>query len=108
MKTKKSGAFRSAVTGISVLFALLVYSYGFQVTKVDLEQTKSEHRREQLFRILRALARPDILVYEQSEVDVSVPVMVPCPEGGYTSGHRRSFPGVYGGDPACGEPAARS
>lgn len=76
---------RSLFTGIGILAVLLVYAYGFQVTQVSLEQTKSEHRREQLFRILRALARPDIFEYEQEEFEVRAQIMTPCPEGGFTA-----------------------
>ena len=84
MEKKKPDIRRSLLTGLGVLFALLVYAYGFQVTKVNLEQTKSERRQEQLFRILRALARPEIIEYEQEEFKVRVQVMTPCPADGFT------------------------
>ena len=84
MKNKKPDRFRSLKVGLLVLFTLVVYAYGFQVTQVDLAETKSEHRREQLFRILRALARPNIIEYEKEEFVVRVPVMIPCPEDGFT------------------------
>ena len=81
---KKPDLRRSLLTGLIVLVALLVYAYGFQVTRVDLEQTRSEHRRNQLYRILRALAQPEIFEYEQDEVDVSVQIMTPCPPEGFS------------------------
>ncbi|MEW6085608.1 MAG: ABC transporter permease subunit [Chloroflexota bacterium] len=84
MKNKKPDKFRSLKVGILVLVTLVVYAYGFQVTKVNLAETKSENRREQLFRILRALARPNILEYEKEEFVVRVPIMIPCPEAGFT------------------------
>jgi len=64
-----------------VLAGLVVYAYGFQVTQVNLEATRSPRRQEQLVRILRALARPDLLDYEQDEFPVSAPILIPCPEG---------------------------
>ncbi len=74
---------RSIGVGLAVLFALVVYAYGFQVTKVNLEETRSPRRQEQLVRILRALARPDIFTYDKIEVRVEQPIMVPCPAEGF-------------------------
>ena len=84
MKNKKPDKFHSLKVGLFVLVTLVVYAYGFQVTKVNLAETKSENRREQLFRILRALARPNIIEYEKEEFVVRVPIMIPCPETGFT------------------------
>ncbi|HJW91119.1 MAG TPA: ABC transporter permease subunit [Anaerolineales bacterium] len=78
---KKSSIFRSFRLGLAVLAGLVVYAYGFQVTKVNLEETRSPRRQEQLVRILRALARPDILEYEKEEFEVKAPILVPCPAG---------------------------
>ncbi|HUG34844.1 MAG TPA: ABC transporter permease subunit [Anaerolineales bacterium] len=83
MKNRKSDPFRSLKVGIGVLLVLVVYAYGFQVTKVNLGETKSENRQQQLFRILRALAHPSIFEYEKDVFEVRVPVMIPCPEGGF-------------------------
>jgi phosphonate ABC transporter permease subunit PhnE len=83
MKQKKSSFRRSLGVGLGILFAFLVYAYGFQVTKVNLAETKSEHRQQQLFRILRALARPNIIEYEKEVFEVRVPIMIPCPAEGF-------------------------
>ncbi|HUF37247.1 MAG TPA: ABC transporter permease subunit [Anaerolineales bacterium] len=105
MNNKKPDIRRSVMTALIVLVALLIYAYGFQITKVNLEQTKSEHRREQLFRILRALARPDLIEYEQEAVDVSIPFMTPCPESGFTPPPVEELSGPYlVVTPACAEP----
>ena len=105
MDNKKNNLLRSVLTGIGVLAVLLVYAYGFQVTQVSLEQTKSEHRREQLFRILRALARPDLVKYEQEEFEVRAEIMTPCPEGGFSSPviEDSSLPYMVV-SPSCGDP----
>jgi phosphonate ABC transporter permease subunit PhnE len=84
MKNRKPDKFRSLKLGFFILFALVVYAYGFQVTQVNLNETKSEHRREQLFRILRALARPNFIEYEKDEFVVRAPIMIPCPPEGFT------------------------
>lgn len=63
------------------MFGLVVYAYGFEVTQVSLDEISSPRRQESLTRVLRALARPDIITYEQTETTVTVPVLVPCPAG---------------------------
>ena len=83
MKNKKPSLLRSIGTGLVVLLVLVIYAYGFQVTKVNLEETKSERRQEQLVRILRALAKPNLFEFEKEEFQVVTKVMVPCPAGGF-------------------------
>lgn len=83
MKNRKSDPFRSLKIGLGILLVLVVYAYGFQVTQVKLEETKSENRQQQLFRILRALARPNLVEYENEVFEVRVQVMIPCPPGGF-------------------------
>lgn len=85
MKNKKPNPLRSFGLGIGILIALVVYAYGFQVTQVNLAETKSEHRQQQLFRILRALARPNFFTYEKEEFEVRAPIMIPCPAEGFES-----------------------
>jgi phosphonate ABC transporter permease subunit PhnE len=60
---------------------IVVYAYGFQVTEVNFEETRSETRLTQLTRIIRALAHPNIFEYEQDEVFVEADVYLPCPAG---------------------------
>ncbi len=64
--------------GLAIIVALVVYGFGFETTDVDLGQVRNEDRREQLYRILRALARPDLTTYDFDEVTVMVPISVPC------------------------------
>lgn len=82
MKKSKS-ALRSVGLGLAILLALVTYAYGFKVTKVNLEETKSERRQTQLIRILRALAKPDIVEFDKEQVKIEIPFYVPCPEGGF-------------------------
>jgi len=104
MKTKKPNIFRSIGLGLGVLAILITYAYGFQVTKVDLAETKSEHRQQQLFRILRALAKPEIVTYEKEEFEVKIPVMVPCPDGGFTPPELDKSDPYIIMTPACADP----
>lgn len=58
----------------------MVFAYSFQVTKVDLENFRSERREESRVRVLRALAQPNIFQYDQVVEAVNEPVYVTCPE----------------------------
>lgn len=77
---------RALLILFAVVFGFLIYAYGFQVTKVNLEETRSPRRQEQLFRILRALAQPDLIEYDQRETSAQTPVFLPCPESGGLAG----------------------
>jgi len=79
---KKASPWKSLQLGLAILAGLLVYAYGFQITKVDLEDLRSERRQESLTRVMRALAKPEIFEYDQTEEVINSPVYVTCPEGG--------------------------
>ena len=81
MKTQRPFS-RSVILGLGIILAIVIYAYGFAVTDVNFETTRSEDRITQLTRILRALAHPDLIEYDQEEVNVEAPVYLPCPEGG--------------------------
>jgi phosphonate ABC transporter permease subunit PhnE len=74
---------RSLRLALFIVAALLIYAYGFQVTNVNLDEIQSETRQTRLVRIIRALFRPDLFVYEREEFQVNTPIMVPCPPGGF-------------------------
>ncbi|TLM99864.1 hypothetical protein FDZ74_17400, partial [bacterium] len=75
---KKRSFLRSLLIGLGIVVALVIYAYGFQVTKVNLDETRDPKRQTQLTRILRALARPDLIEYDKDEFTVSLPVYTPC------------------------------
>jgi phosphonate ABC transporter permease subunit PhnE len=79
---KDSSPIRSLVVGLVTLLILVTFAYGFAVTNVNFEETRSERRVASLTRILRALAHPKIFDYEFEVVDVEVPFYLGCPEGG--------------------------
>ena len=76
---KKRTPWKSLQLGLAVLAGLLVYAYGFQITQVDLEDLRSPRRQESLVRVMRALARPEIVEYEQEVQVINAPIYVPCP-----------------------------
>lgn len=79
---KKSSPWKSIQLGLAILAGLVVYAYGFQITRVDLEDLRSERRQQSLVRVMRALAKPEIFAYEQQEEVINTPVYVTCPPGG--------------------------
>ncbi|HSO26764.1 MAG TPA: hypothetical protein VLS48_01750, partial [Anaerolineales bacterium] len=94
---------KSLRLGLIVLIVLIVYAYGFSVTEVNLDQFRNEQRQQSRVRVLRALAQPDIFDYEQTEVQVSVPVMVPCPAGGFTAPEPDTSGPYLVVEPSCGD-----
>ena len=79
---KKASPWKSLRTGLIALLSMIIFAYGFQITKVNLEELRSETRQESLVRVTRALAKPDILEYDQVEEVVNAPFYLPCPADG--------------------------
>ena len=63
---------------IIVAVGLIVYAFGFEKTDVDLTEVRDEQRQLQLFRIVRALAHPDLVTYDSAELLVSTSIFAPC------------------------------
>ena len=80
MKKKPTPLAKALRTGLIVIFALVTYAYGFQVTKVSLTEINSPKRQESLTRVLRALVRPEIIEYDRVETVITAPVYMPCPD----------------------------
>lgn len=102
-KGGKSSPWKSLQVGLAVLAGLIVYAYGFQVTRVDLEDLRSERRQESLVRVMRALARPELFSYDQAVETINAPVYVTCPAGGELPEPDISGPYLVI-EPACAEP----
>jgi len=92
---KKTSPWKSVQLGLAILVGFVVYAYGFQVTKVDLEDLRSERRQQSLVRVMRALAKPDLLAYDQEEEVINVPVYVTCPAGGAATFEEPDKSGPY-------------
>ena len=74
-----SRMWRSLRLGLMILGILVVYAYGVQVTKVNLNEFRNPTRQQSRIRVMRALARPEIFEYEKEEFHVYTPIWVPCP-----------------------------
>lgn len=79
---KKASLWKSIQAGLIAFLVMVIFAYGFQITKVNLEELRSENRQESLVRVTRALAKPEIFEYDQVEEVVNHPIHVPCPPGG--------------------------
>ncbi len=60
---------------------IVVFAYGVKVTDVNFETTRSVDRLTSLKRVIRALARPDIIEYDYDVTVVEIPFYLPCPGG---------------------------
>jgi len=102
---KKASPWKSIQIGLGTFLALIIFAYGFQITKVNLEELRSENRQQSLIRVTRALAQPDILEYDQVEEVVNQPIYVPCQQnGGSTPADQNSSEPYIVISPACAEP----
>ncbi|MDJ0924026.1 MAG: ABC transporter permease subunit [Acidimicrobiia bacterium] len=99
-KRKRSGR-RWFMIILGIALAFVAYAFSVQATDVDLSQIKDETRREQLFRILRALAHPDLIHYDTEEILVTADLFVPCSD--VTPEIDRTEPYIVV-EPSCGSP----
>lgn len=80
LKNRKS-ILKSLGIGFATVLTIIIFAYALQVTDVNFETTRSTIRVTQLTRVLRALARPDILTHETTDVNYDTPFYLPCPDG---------------------------
>jgi phosphonate ABC transporter permease subunit PhnE len=104
MNNKKSSPWKSVQVGLAVLLALFIYAYGFDVTKVNLEELRSERRQESLTRVTRTLAQPDLITYDKKEAIVNSPLYVPCPASELLPPTVDTSAFYLVIEPACGNP----
>ena len=100
-KKEKRSSRRWFVIILGLTLAFVAYAFGVQATDVDLSQIKDETRREQLFRILRALAHPDLVQFDTEEVLVTFDLFVPCSGDASENGAVEPYIVVT---PPCGNP----
>jgi phosphonate ABC transporter permease subunit PhnE len=81
-KDHKASLWKSIKVGLASLLVMVILAYGFQITKVNLEELSSKQRQESLIRVVRALAKPDFFAFKQVEEIINAPLYVPCPING--------------------------
>ena len=69
---------------LTIIGLIILYAIGFSVTKVNLEETKSEVRQKQLIRIIRALVQPDLFTYDTVDTLIQTKILAPCSGNAYT------------------------
>jgi phosphonate ABC transporter permease subunit PhnE len=83
--------------------AFVIYAYGFFVTEVNLDAINDETRQESLFRVIRALAQPDLLTYEVAETATDLEYASPCPASGFEPSPVEGD-ATFSVDPPCADP----
>ncbi len=84
---------------LAVVLGIVIYALAVERTGVSLDEITSETRQAQLVRIIRALARPELVTYDFEDVNTDVTFHIPCVGD--------PVPVTQGGvsvDPGCGEP----
>ena len=89
---------------VFLIVGVIVYAYGFAVTDVNLDEIRSETRQTQLVRVLRALARPDLLTYEKADTPTEIAFFMPCPTGNFAAPPVDPDSRHISVDPACAAP----
>jgi phosphonate ABC transporter permease subunit PhnE len=105
-KDHKASLWKSIKVGLVSLLVMVIFAYGFQITKVNLEELSSAQRQESLIRVMRALAKPAFFEFDQEEEIINTPFYVPCPATGIPpAGQEQTASGAYLViTPACANP----
>ena len=69
MADKKRNPRRRLWIILALIGSFLLYGYAVQETDVDLAEVQSETRRASLVRIMRNLAQPNLITFDDAEVD---------------------------------------
>jgi hypothetical protein len=100
---KQNPVVRIVVVWSAILAIVAGYAFAIRATDVDLTDIKDEQRRVQLFRIIRGLARPNIIEYEEATTFHIVEVATPCPDGGFEPAARDTSGPYIEMDPPCAD-----
>jgi phosphonate ABC transporter permease subunit PhnE len=73
---------RRLIVLFGILMGIIVYSTGWRITGIDLEETKNENRRDSLQRAMSELLSPDLLDHDSESEFTPVSFMKDCPEEG--------------------------
>jgi phosphonate ABC transporter permease subunit PhnE len=63
---------------LAIAAGILVYSYGWTVTEIDLDEPQEEQRQTNVTRALRELLSPRIFEQERTVVEVDAPFLMAC------------------------------
>jgi phosphonate ABC transporter permease subunit PhnE len=99
MNNKPSGAsvaLRRLLILLAIVLAVVIYSYGFSVTQIDLEKPQEANRQSQVQRALRELLSPRIFTQDvQTQEDVALAnFRVGCAKDGAAVQQPEAAPGA--------------
>lgn len=103
-RDNKFTKFRPLLILLAILFGFVIYAYGFDVTQVNLNETREETRKQSLVRIIRTLAQPDILTYEKEVVKARIPFYIPCQSSAITNQEQDNTQPYITVSPECANP----
>ncbi len=104
MADKKRNPRRRLWIILALIGSFLLYGYAVQETDVDLAEVQSETRRASLVRIMRNLAQPNLITFDDAEVVISADVLIPCPPSGVGPEADTSGPAYIVVEPSCADP----
>ena len=105
-KPRRRSARRSLLLALIIILGVVVYAFGYEVTDVQLDEIRSETRRTQLVRVIRDLARPELLTHERIPTNTDTEILLPCPTGGFTAAAPDENTRHIVVEPPCGEPGS--
>jgi len=103
---KARGLTRFIVLVLSILAILVAYAFAFQRTDVTLDEVKDPGRRASLVRIIRGLARPNLIEYDETPTYHLLDYRTPCPQGGFKPPDPDTSGPYLEAVPTCASPGA--
>lgn len=85
---------------VGIVATIVIYGLAVERTGVSLDEITSETRQQQLVRIIRNLANPDLVTYDFEQARIEVEYFIPCPSGDESPATNQGL--IV--DPGCGEP----
>ena len=79
---------------IVIVAVIMIYAYAIQVTNVNLEEPLEPNRQKELASLIRDLAHPDFLTFENETRTTNISIRMPCPDevrASQVAGEGRSF-----------------
>jgi phosphonate ABC transporter permease subunit PhnE len=80
MEEKDNGRRSRIITIAIIIGAILLFAYAVEVTQVNFTEPLEPKRQENLVSLLRVLARPNLVDFENETRSTRVSLLMPCPE----------------------------
>lgn len=80
-KPDSKGALRRLIIVLAFTIGVLIYSYGWTITEIDLTLPQEERRQDSVTRAMRELLSPRVFDQERELVTYEVPILMGCDTG---------------------------